>query len=435
MSFSLTLDETGPRHSTTPAPAIKDGAGNKFPIDVNFNDVMRRLSKIGDRLKQLDESRWSAQTQENPSCSTSTSQYDLPSWLQGHTYEQSCDLPNAVHSGSPKSSTTPALASAASSSIAVPPSRSLTPSFTPTVPFSSHDRTDLKASYGEPSEEECEQDLSTIEKIISRLTHLKSGNESLLGSEESRDSSRTRSEFLENKEQEHSGFSCMSENKGVIKNIARRLGSWQQLKPESKHNDLLRKSETYSNQLEKLFRHQNEGFHRSDSSTPSTVITVDSNVSYRQSKIADFRNIQHSKSILKVKTWTGNIIKEKLLTQTDQPDHFQAHVYFSYKRAGDIVPNLVLHLPKSWTFLKLVRKSLAEIQRRTSEENATNIIWVYSYHPNRNLQMIKENIRIIFGEKGVTFRGSNLKKEIGPYLTKFINKFWLQERTDRGSLF
>jgi len=428
MPFSPTLDETGVCQRTTAAPAVLDvidetATGDIIPIESNLKDVMIRLSKIGDRLKQLDEARWSRKTPDNPSDSSSAHQTESLSWQQGQTDQQAYDLPKGL---SPKS-TTSVLASAASSSLAVPPSRSPTLSFTPTVPFPLHERTDLKISYGEPSEEECEQESSTIEKIRSRLANIGLYNYSLLSSGESRDSSRSRSEYLENKEQENVGVSRSHIYRSAIESITRRSVAWQPLKPATQRKKLMQKEETYSDIKEKPLPHRNESLHCPNSPTPSTI-SLGSNIAYIQSQFADLAKIPEPRPVLGIQTRTGEIIKDKLLTQSDRPDHFQAHVYFSYKRAGDVAPNLVLHLPKSWTFLKLVRKSLAVIQRKISEEDATNILWVFRYHPNQNLQKIRENIRVIFGEKGVSFRGSNLKKEIGPYLTKFINKFWLQER-------
>jgi len=430
MPFTPTLDETGACQRTTAAPAVLDvidetPIGDKILIESSLKNVMIRLSKIGDRLKQLDESRWSRKTPNNPLDSSSALKTERLSWQQGQTDQQAYDMPKGL---SPKSSTTPVLASAASSSLAVPPSRSPTLSFTPTVPFPSNERPDLKMSYGEPSEEECEQESSTIEKIISRITNIGLHNYSLLSSGESRDSSRSRSEYVENKEQEHVGVSRSYAYQEAIESITRRSVARRPLNPVIQRKNFIQQEETHSDLQERPLPHRNEGLRCPVSPTPSTVITVGSNIACIRSQFADLANIPEPRSVLRVQSRTGETIKEKLLTQSDRPDHFQAHVYFSYKRAGDIVPNLVLHLPKSWTFLKLVRKSLAVIQRKTSEEDARTILWVFRYHPNQNLKKIRENIRVIFGEKGVSFRGSNLKKEIGPYLTKFINKFWLQER-------
>lgn len=434
MPSSPTLDETGAYRSTTAAPVLQDPAnkmtiGTEVPIERDFNDVMIRLSRIGDRLRHLDKSRWSTKTDERPLCIMPTYQSDQVSWQQGHSYEQSSDLSHSLNLASPKSSTTSVLASAASSSNAVPISRSPTLSFTPTLPFSTHDRMDLKISFGEPSEEECEQELSTLEKIISRLTRIKPNNLSQLNSEDSRDSSLSRCD--QNKVKDYDGVLRTSNMEGEIESITRRLESWQPLEPTSKNKDLIQKVEPDSDLQGTLLMHKNEDFCCAERSIPFTKIPVLSDGRFRQVQLHELGQLPKERTVqLKVRRSTGEMIKEKLLTQSDQPDKFQAHVYFTYKRAGDIVPNLVFHLPKNWTFLKLVRKSLAEIQRKTFEHDATNILWVHRYHPNRNLRKIKENIRIIFGEKGVSFRGSNLKKEIGPYLTKFINKFWLQERRD-----
>jgi len=132
---------------------------------------------------------------------------------------------------------------------------------------------------------------------------------------------------------------------------------------------------------------------------------------------------------LPLKTEDGVIITKKLATQQEQKGKRECHVYFTPRTASEIWPHLVVTVGESWQLLKVMRKSIANIQRtiRKGDREGTHD-WVFAYHPNKEIRKIKSELKVLFGRKALVCIGGNLKKQIKDMTNDFIINLWILQK-------
>jgi len=138
------------------------------------------------------------------------------------------------------------------------------------------------------------------------------------------------------------------------------------------------------------------------------------------------------------KTTAGIVLPKKIATVYEQKGKLECHVYFTPRTSAEVWPHLVVTVCEDWNFLKVMRKSIAELQRaiKKGDRDGTHD-WVFEYHPNNQVKKIKKELRVLLGGTAIEFRGSNLKKKINTMTTDFVNKIWVLpkksiEENDRG---
>lgn len=133
-----------------------------------------------------------------------------------------------------------------------------------------------------------------------------------------------------------------------------------------------------------------------------------------------------------VMTENGQIIQKKIATQFEQKGKRECHVYFTPRTASEIWPHLVVTVDETWPLVKVIRKSLAEIQRAIikGDREGTHD-WVFSYHPNKEIRKIKRELKVLFGRKALVCLGGNLKKNIKDMTSDFIIKIWILQKTSK----
>jgi len=134
-----------------------------------------------------------------------------------------------------------------------------------------------------------------------------------------------------------------------------------------------------------------------------------------------------------VKTTNGAVLPKKIATMYEQKGKIECHVYFTPRTSAEIWPRLVVTVNEDWNFLKVMRKSIAEIQRaiKKGDRDGTHD-WVFEYHPNKQVRKIKKELRVLFGATAVEFRDSNLKKKIKSMTKDFVNKVWVLQKKGSG---
>jgi len=135
-----------------------------------------------------------------------------------------------------------------------------------------------------------------------------------------------------------------------------------------------------------------------------------------------------------LKTEEGNTIAKKLATQAEQKGMRECHVYFTPRTSAEIWPPLVVTVGEDWDFMKVMRKSIADLQRSMNkgERDGTHD-WLFDYHPNKEISKIRNDLKVLFGKKVVTFRDSHLKKSIKDITGDFINRMWILQKSDDKS--
>jgi len=130
-----------------------------------------------------------------------------------------------------------------------------------------------------------------------------------------------------------------------------------------------------------------------------------------------------------VLTATGAVLPKKIATVYEQKGKLECHVYFTPRTSAEIWPRLVVTVNEDWSFLKVIRKSIAEIQRaiKKGDRDGTHD-WVFAYHPNKEVYKIKKELRVLFGATAIEFRDSNLKKKIKTMTKDFVNKVWVLQK-------
>jgi len=134
-----------------------------------------------------------------------------------------------------------------------------------------------------------------------------------------------------------------------------------------------------------------------------------------------------------VNTANGGFLPKKIAKVYEQKGKLECHVYFTPRTSAQIWPHLTLTVHEDWDFLKIMRKSIAEIQRaiKKGDRDGTHD-WVFGYHPNKQVEKIKKELRVLFGGRATEFRGSNLKKKIKPTTKNFVNKMWVLQKKSFG---
>jgi len=132
-----------------------------------------------------------------------------------------------------------------------------------------------------------------------------------------------------------------------------------------------------------------------------------------------------------LKTEEGVVLAKKLATQAEQKGMRECHVYFTPRTSAEIWPPLVVTVGEDWDFLKVMRKSIADLQRSVNkgERDGTHD-WLFNYHPNKNIKKMRQDLKVLFGRKVVSFRDSNLKKCVKDVTGDFINKMWILRKDD-----
>jgi len=127
----------------------------------------------------------------------------------------------------------------------------------------------------------------------------------------------------------------------------------------------------------------------------------------------------------------GAVLAKKLATQAEQKGMRECHVYFTPRTSAEIWPPLVVTVGEDWSFLKVMRKSIANYQRSISkgERDGTHD-WLFEYHPNKDVKKIRTELKVLFGPKVISFRGSHLRKNVKDVTKDFINKMWILQKND-----
>jgi len=133
------------------------------------------------------------------------------------------------------------------------------------------------------------------------------------------------------------------------------------------------------------------------------------------------------------KTPDGIVLPKKIATVYEQKGKRECHVYFTPRTSAEVWPHLVVTVCEDWSFLKVMRKSIAEMQRaiKKGDRDGTHD-WVFEYHPNKQVRKIKKELRVLFGGTAIEFRGSNLKKRINTVAEDFVNKMWVVPKRSIG---
>jgi len=127
----------------------------------------------------------------------------------------------------------------------------------------------------------------------------------------------------------------------------------------------------------------------------------------------------------------GVLLTKKLATQLEQKGMRECHVYFTPRTSAEIWPPLIVTVGEEWDFVKVMRKSIAELQRciNKGDRDGTHD-WLFDYHPNKNIKEIKNDLKVLLGPKVISFRGSHLKKCLKDVTADFINKVWILQKED-----
>jgi len=122
----------------------------------------------------------------------------------------------------------------------------------------------------------------------------------------------------------------------------------------------------------------------------------------------------------------GVVLAKKLATKHEQKGKLECHVYFTPRTSAEIWPHLVVTVGEEWDFIKVIRKCLADMQRTIKRgDRCGTHDWIFDYHPNKELWKIKKDLKVLFGRRALTFRDSNLKKQIKEATNEFVNKMWI----------
>lgn len=139
-------------------------------------------------------------------------------------------------------------------------------------------------------------------------------------------------------------------------------------------------------------------------------------------------------SLPSVRTIDGGVISSKLATRKDVGKELvQVQVHFAPSSQRVKYPPLVIFAHREWKFLKLMRKALAEKQKRTVKGKNTIFDWVLEYDVNNGIQKMKKELKILVGPRFLEFRGSNLKKTIASFCdddkgNTFVINIWVLPR-------
>jgi len=131
-----------------------------------------------------------------------------------------------------------------------------------------------------------------------------------------------------------------------------------------------------------------------------------------------------------ITTDKGVVLLKKLATQFEQKGKLECHVYFTPRTSAEIWPHLIVMVDETWHFIKVMRKALAEMQRKINigDRDGTHD-WIFDYHPNREVSKIRKDLKILFGPRALRFRDSNLKKIIKESTSDFVNKMWILQKS------
>jgi len=132
-----------------------------------------------------------------------------------------------------------------------------------------------------------------------------------------------------------------------------------------------------------------------------------------------------------ITTDKGVVLLKKLATQFEQKGKLECHVYFTPRTSAEIWPHLIVMVDETWDFIKVMRKALAEMQRKINigDRDGTHD-WIFDYHPNREVSKIRKDLKILFGPRALRFRDSNLKKIIKESTSDFVNKMWILQKSN-----
>lgn len=132
-------------------------------------------------------------------------------------------------------------------------------------------------------------------------------------------------------------------------------------------------------------------------------------------------------------TANGVGLQKKITTSYQHKGKLECHVYFTPRTSVEVWPHLAVTVREDWDFLKVMRKSIAEIQRaiKKGDRDGTHD-WVFAYEPNKQVKKIKKELRVLFGGMAIEFSDSNLKKKIKTKAEGFVNKMWVLPKKSIG---
>merc|ERR1719461_1558476 len=117
----------------------------------------------------------------------------------------------------------------------------------------------------------------------------------------------------------------------------------------------------------------------------------------------------------------GRVILKKLATRHEQKGARECQVFFTPRNPTKQWPHLVVTVGESWPWIKIMRKSLAQVQRTLKKgDRGGSHDWVFNYHPNKEIKKIRKELKVLLGARGLEFVGGNLKKPISAATKDFV---------------
>jgi len=130
----------------------------------------------------------------------------------------------------------------------------------------------------------------------------------------------------------------------------------------------------------------------------------------------------------------GKAMLKKLATKHEQKGKMEMQVFFTRKKKGNEWPHLVVTVGEDWPWIKVIRKSLATIQKnlKKGDRNGTHD-WVFGYHPNKDIRRMRKELKVLLGNRGLEFRDGLLKKHVKEATKEFVNKIWVIQKTPKSN--
>merc|ERR1719461_540315 len=129
----------------------------------------------------------------------------------------------------------------------------------------------------------------------------------------------------------------------------------------------------------------------------------------------------------------GRVILKKLATSHEQKGARECQVFFTPRNPTRQWPHLIVTVGETWPWIKIMRKSLATIQKsiKKGDRKGTHD-WVFGYHPNKDIRKIRKELKVLLGNGGLEFRDGLLKKKVNAATKDFVNKIWVIQKDPRG---
>jgi len=128
----------------------------------------------------------------------------------------------------------------------------------------------------------------------------------------------------------------------------------------------------------------------------------------------------------RIKSFSGQMIPLNLATREELGDKLSIVVYFHGLKAKSQCP-LTIIVGKDWDFKKCMRKAIAEMQKRPETTQCEDLRWILQYDVNstEGVKAIRQDLRVLMGDRRIEHRGSHLNHKPADYTDSFTNKLWI----------